>query len=262
MKFNKKILLFSFFGTLGLTALAQEKWSNTTPPPQQIGGNNDVELLYRNEFMVGGIIHTSGFGFNYRRGWHVTGYKKRLLEIEVANIKSPKEIKTQNPLFENSKGYVYGKLNVLDVLRGGYGYEKILFGKEQRRGVEIKLISIFGLSLGLAKPVYLQILQPTTDPQVYNITTERYDPDKHYIDNIYGRAPFFKGFDQLKVYPGGYGKLGLSFEYADLDDDIKCIETGITVDAYPKEIPIMAFAKNQQVYVNLYINFIWGKKWF
>ena len=66
----------------------------------------------------------------------------------------------------------------------------------------------------------------------------------------------------MRFHPGGYAKLGLTFEYADLDDDIKAIETGVTVDVYPKVIPIMATAKNQQVYVNLYINFLWGRKWF
>jgi hypothetical protein len=260
MRFKHHILTF-FFTAAAAAGFAQDG-KTVNPPPQQIGGNDDVQLLYRNEFVIGGIVHSSGFGFNYRRGWHVTGYKKRILEIEGANIKHPKEIKTQNPLFENSKGYVYGKLNVFDVLRVGYGFQKELYGKEQRRGVQINLVTLLGASMGLAKPVYLEILQPTSDPQIYNISTERYDPEKHFTDNIYGRAPFFRGFEQSKIYPGGYAKLGLSFEYADLDDDIKCIETGVTVDAFPKVIPIMAKTTNNQVFVNLYINFIWGKKWF
>jgi hypothetical protein len=259
MRTQSFISVLFFSGCFALTALAQD---GKTPPPQSIGGTDDVKLLYRNEFTIGGIVHTSGFGFNYRRGWHVTGYKKRILEIEGVNIKHAKEIKTQNPLFENSKGYVYGKLNVLDVLRAGYGFQKELYGKEQRRGVQINLLTMLGASIGLAKPVYLEILQPTSDPQIYNITTEKYDPAKHFTDNIYGRAPFFKGFEQSKIYPGGYAKLGVSFEYADLDDDIKCIETGATVDVFPKVIPIMANTTNNQVFVNLYINFIWGKKWF
>jgi hypothetical protein len=261
MNFCKAILAFLLPGTFACAAFSQEQ-KPTSPPPQQIGGTDDIQLLYRNEFVVGAIVHSNGFGFNYRRGWHVTGYKKRILEIEGVNIKHGKEIKTQNPLFENSKGYVYGKLNVLNVLRVGYGYQKVLFGKEQRRGVEIRLLTMLGGSLGLAKPVYLEILQPTSDPQIYNISTERYDPNVHFIDNIYGRAPYFRGFDESKLYPGGYAKLGLSFEYADLDDDIKCIETGISADVFPKVIPIMANSSNSQVFVNLYINFIWGKKWF
>jgi hypothetical protein len=261
MRSKQFISALLFSACLAVTAVAQDG-KTINPPPQSIGGTDDIKLLYRNEFVIGGIVHTSGFGFNYRRGWHVTGYKKRLLEIEGVNIKHAKEIKTQNPLFENSKGYVYGKLNVFNTLRVAYGFQKELYGKEQRRGVQINLVTFMGASLGLAKPVYLEILQPTSDPQIYNITTEKYDPEKHFTDNIYGRAPYFKGFEQSKIYPGGYAKMGLSFEYADLDDDIKCIETGVTVDVFPKVIPIMAKTTNQQVFVNLYINFIWGKKWF
>lgn len=261
MKITRIILSFGLLVSAATFSFSQEN-KTVTPPPQSINGTDDVGLLYRNEFVIGGSVHTNGFGLNYRRGWHVTGYKKRLLEVEAVNMKHAKEIKTQNPLFENSKGYVYGKLNVLDIIRVGYGFQKTLYGKEQRRGVEIRLLTMIGASIGLAKPVYLEILQPTTDPQIYNITTEQYNPLLHTPDNIYGRAPYFKGFDQTKIYPGGYGKVGVSFEYANLEDDIKCIETGLAVDVYPKVIPIMANTTNQQVFINLYINFIWGKKWF
>jgi len=230
-------------------------------PQQQIGAKDEVQLLYRNEMNFGAVIHTNGFGFNFRRGKHVTGFMKRVLEIEAVSLKHPKEARAQNPLFENSKGYFYGKQFAVIVLRAGYGFQRILYGKQDRRGVEIRLVTFLGASLALAKPVYLDILHEI-DPQRYIISTEKYDPTLHFSDNIYGRAPYFKGFDEMRFHPGGYAKLGLTFEYADLDDDIKAIETGITIDVYPKVIPIMATAKNQQVYVNLYINFLWGRKWF
>jgi len=220
-----------------------------------------VQLLYRNEINFGGVIHSNGFGFNLRRGKHLTGYMRRVLEIEAVSFKHPKEIRAQNPLFENSKGYFYGKQYSVIVLRTGYGLQRILYGKQDRRGVEIRLVSFIGASIAFAKPVYLDILYEV-DPQTYVIRTEKYDPAIHFSDNIYGRAPYFKGFDEMRLFPGGYGKLGVTFEYADLDDDVKAIETGITVDVYPKVIPIMATAKNNQLYLNLYINFLWGRKWF
>ena len=213
--------------------------------------------------MSGGVIaHSGGFGFSYRRGKHVTGFKKRIFEIEVVNMRHAKEVKTQNPYFENSKGFYYGKLNTLQILRPGFGYQKILYGKEQKKSLEIRFCYFVGASLGFAKPIYLEILHETSMQFEFDLTTEKYNPDEHFVDNIYGRAPYFKGFDEMKIYPGGYAKMGLSFEYADLHDDLKAIETGITVDVYPKTIPIMAYAKNQQVYLSLYINFIYGKKWF
>ena len=98
----------------------------------------------------------------------------------------------------------------------------------------------------------------------FEIYTEKYDPKnpRHVPDFIYGRAPFLKGLDQTKIYPGGYAKLGISFQYADLDDAIKAIETGVCVDIYPTVIPIMATAKNNQVFTSLYLNILIGRKWF
>jgi hypothetical protein len=68
--------------------------------------------------------------------------------------------------------------------------------------------------------------------------------------------------DKTSIYPAGYAKFALSFEYADRYNDLKAIETGVVADMYPKAIPMMAFNKLQQVYVSVYLKMIWGKKWF
>lgn len=222
---------------------------------------NDLNILYRNQMAGGIIIHTGGFGLNFRRGIHVTGFKTRILEMELVNMKNPKEVKIKNPSYENSKGFYFGKLNTLLILRPGIGYQNVLFRKAERKSIEIRYSYFGGFSLGLAKPVYLEILK-SSDPRFEELSVEKYDPAKHKLEDIYGRAPYFKGFDEMKIYPGAYAKFGLSFEYADVKSDIKAIETGVMLDFYPKAIPIMAYTKNQPLYVSLYLNFLYGKKWF
>ena len=66
----------------------------------------------------------------------------------------------------------------------------------------------------------------------------------------------------MRIYPAGYAKAALSFEYGKKYNVIKAIETGALVDIYPFAPPMMAFAKKQEVYVSLYIKMVWGKKWF
>jgi hypothetical protein len=230
---------------------------------------DDVQLLYRNEREYGLVLHSSGWGLNYRRGKHVTGYKKRTLEIEMVGMRHPKEIKRQISGI-GSKGYFYGKQFTVTVLRGGYGFHKVITGKSDRRGVELRLVTLAGPSLALAKPVYLEIWHP--DPiQGHPKGTpvfERYDPDNPfhvpYNGNygIIGRAGYFRGLGEMNFFPGGFFKLGLSFEHSNLDDDIKLLETGIVADVFYKTIPIMANASNNQVYVNVYLNIMFGKKWF
>lgn len=217
-------------------------------------------LLYRNEIKYGMTLHSAGLGFGVRRGFHVTGTNKRILEIELLNMKSEKEIKTVNPYYDNAKAYVYGKLNSIMILRFGYGHQHVLYGKSERGGIEVQFNYSGGFSLGLAKPVYLDVV---TDPlNQFNIQTVKYDPEKHFVEDIVGRGPFFKGFGEIKPYPGIYGKAGFAFDWNQKDDRITSLEAGLMVDAYFTEVPIMAFIENKPTFVNFYITFLFGNKWY
>lgn len=241
---------------------AQDIAKGITPTISQTN-NDDVLSLYRYEQEFGLVIHSAGWGFNYRRCKHITGYKKRTLELELVGMRSPKEIKIQVPDI-GTKGYFYGKQFTVTVMRGGWGYNKVLTGKSERKGVELRLVTMGGPVLAFAKPVYLEIWSQDPTGSFGNVTIERYDPANplHTPDHIAGRAPYFHGFGEMNFFPGAFCKLGLSFEHSTLDDDVKLLETGITIDAFYKTIPIMANTRNNQVYINVYLNIMFGKKWF
>lgn len=255
----KKSFLFLLLIAFSAPSFSQELKDDLT----RLQNGEDLNVLYKNEGSVGVYIHSAGgFGLSYRRGRHVNAKRKQMLEIEAQNFKHPKEIKTVNSYFENSKGFFYGKLNSFFIIRPGVGLQNQLFQKSDKKSVEIRFSYFLGLDLTFAKPVYLEIIRPTGNAFEYSISTERYNPDVHYPDNIYGKASFFKGIDKTKIHPGLYGKIAFSFEYADRYNSIKAIETGAVVDAYPWVLPMMAYNKNQQVFVQLYLKLIWGKKWF
>ena len=225
--------------------------------------NDDVTILFRNEAEGGINIHSNGFGLTFKRGWHLTGYKKQMLDIDFVSLRDPKQYKLSN--YPDSKSFFYGKLNFAYILRGGYGIQNIIFGKAERSGVEVRYNYYFGLSLGITKPVYLDILvENPFDPQTKLIDTRQYDPndpDQQQKENIYGPGPYFNGLDHLSIYPGGYGKFALSFEYAGWQDKITAIETGVVIDAYARAIPIMATGNKNNFFFNFYISLIWGGKW-
>lgn len=254
-RISKKILFFLF--SLFASSILFSQDATTL-----VQSGVDLNVMYRNEATFGLLAHSNGFGMAYRRLKHMTGSKKHVLEVELVNMSHPKEVKSVNPYFENSKGFYYGKLNSVFIPRVGVGFQNVLYRKAERKSVEIRYATYFGASMAFVKPVYLEILNKTSSGSEFNLTTERYDPLVHTFDNIYGRAPYLKGVDKTKIYPGAYAKFALSFEYADLRNDVKVIETGVTFDAYPKVIPIMAFGGNYQVFPTLYISFIYGKKWF
>ena len=216
--------------------------------------------LMKNEFVFGINIHSQGWGFDFRRGKNLTVNKKRMLEAEIVNMKHLKEAKSVNPYYENAKSFFYGKMNTLTVLRLGAGQQQVIFSKAEKSGVEVRFNVTGGLSLGFAKPVYLNIVK--TDPAGASyLEIERYDPLVHFIDDIYGRASFTYGLSEIKVYPGLYAKAGLAFEHGQHFDRVRILEAGVIVDAYGKEIPVMAFTENNEVYLTLYINVLFGKKW-
>lgn len=253
----KKTFFIGIFSFVAVVLPAQEIPTGISPA---ISGEDNVQLLYRNEQEFGGVVHSAGWGLNYRRGKHVTGYKKRNLELELVGLRHPKEIKMEVPDI-GTRGFFYGKQFTVSLLRGGYGYHKVITGKSDRRGVELRLLTLAGPSIAFAKPVYVNVWDKDGE---YSYSTERFDINNpnHTPENIRGRAGYFTGFGEMNFFPGAFFKLGLSFEHSNLDDAIKILETGIVADAFYKTVPIMANAKNNQVYVNVYLNIMFGKKWF
>lgn len=263
----KKIFLILLFIGFLFSAFSQEGTETIEKKPlsSDLFGNNDennTKVLYRNEMSMGVLIHSNGLGAIYRRGYHISGIKKRIVEVEFVTMKHPKEKEITNPYYENTKGFYYGKQNNFGVLRMGYGNQSTIYEKADGKGIEIRYIYSFGPSIGFVKPVYLEILKSTPVPYEFELSTEKYNPDIHFIDAIYGKAPTLKGFNETSIYPGAYIRFGLSFEYANSYNHIKAIELGFIADAYTKVVPIMAFTKNKQIFTTLYINFLIGKRWF
>lgn len=215
--------------------------------------------IFKTEQSFGVGMHTNGFQATYRYGKYLNAFSKRIFEFEIANIKDPREIKSIYPFEEDVRGYIFGKLNSFFALRPSIGSQKVLFPKQSIKGVSITSLFQFGPSIGFAKPVYLNIIQEESITSRI-LSKERYDPDKHSTNNIYSRASFFNGIEEIKIYPGLFGKVGLHFDYGDERELIKSAEVGLTIDAYFAKVPILAFNADRQFYPNLYIAIFFGNR--
>ena len=222
---------------------------------------DETRVLYRKEIGGGFIAHGGGWGLNFFLGRHLTARDRRMYGLEIVGMKHPKEIKSFNPYYEDARGYFYGKVNSFLVVRPTIGHKHQITDKIRSSGVEVNWLWGIGPSLGLAKPVYLQIGKPEI-PYEY-IEVERYDPNVHYVDDIFGRASWFNGLNELKVYPGVFGRFGFNFEHSGEAAGIKAIEVGVSVDAYLEEVPIMAElegVENKQIFLEFYVSLKFGKK--
>lgn len=219
----------------------------------------DIKILYKKEMSGSIIAHTSGWGINFRKGNHLTGKRKGILEIDLVSMKHNKEIKTYNPYFNNPKSFIYGKLNSFTILRTGYGFLQVLNEKPYRGGVEVGCLFAGGIDVGFLKPVYVIVLDSSNYFNDY-FSVKKYNHEINQ-DLIYGKASFIKGFDEIKFRFGAFGKLGFNFDFGSYYEFVKALQVGAVFDIYPKPIPIMALTKNNSFFISFYLSLNFGKRY-
>lgn len=218
-------------------------------------------ILYNRENTYGVVLHNLGVGVSYRTGKRLTYFKTRVLEFEFVSMKSYKQVKMINPYVVNSKRYVYGKSNDAFFIRAGVVWKKLLNRKPYWGGVEVRFIYGGGFSLGIAKPYYLYIIKDISGSgETFTIVPERFNPTQHSNTDIYGRAPFSKGFNEITVHPGINLKTGLNFEFGTQSTKIKSLEIGGAVDIFPAGFTIMYYDSNQILFPTIYLTISFGKR--
>lgn len=218
--------------------------------------DDEVHISYEREVYGGVFFHTQGWGLNFVNNYFKTVDKRVNYEIQFNFTHNPKQKKVYNPYYRDAKGFYYGKLNTFFMLRGLYGQRHIIGHKIRSKGVELGYTWSVGPSLGFLKPIYLEVIN--FDENALEVV--RYDPEKHDLGNIYGRAGGLNGFDEIMFRPGVYFKFGLYVEYSKKNIGISGIEAGVAIDAYFQEVQIMAFIENQQFFPLFYINIFLGSK--
>jgi hypothetical protein len=216
-------------------------------------------VLLERQWSLGAHINSNGWGLKFRRGRNLVALTQFMWEIEFTTYKAAKEVKTINPNYSDSKSYIYGKLNSIYFLRGGIGIQHILNRKPYWGGVQLSYLYYGGLSIGIAKPIYLYIDNPTNN----QVVQERYDPSNpnQAADYILGRGAIFTGIQNTAFYPGIYAKGGLEFEFGTRNRVIKALETGAILDYSPIPIAIMAYNPKQSLFLTAYLSISFGKRY-
>ena len=226
-------------------------------------GELDLEdkIFYRNERSFAISLNSNGIGSNFTYGKRVTGYKKNLYSIDFAIIKHPKEFKSPsiNQFYQTTGSFVYGKLNSFYNFRFGIGKQNEMYRKIDRGGISVRYFYTGGLDVGLLKPIYYEVTSLTPEGTDERITRKFDTSHANSNTGITQKASFFKGFDEISVVPGLHAKVGLIFEYSKQDEVLHALETGLILEAFPKQIPIMAFTNHKYSFTTLYIAYRFGK---
>jgi hypothetical protein len=219
----------------------------------------EAQLFYRNRITFGGNLNSSNLGgINFKYGWHKTGTKKNILDIEFARVRHPKETRI-NGVSENPQKYTFGRLNMLFLLRTGYGQTLFLTERPYKNAVQVNFNYNVGLSSGFLKPVYLDIFYPNSDGIGGFVKSERYNPTIHTNQSrIFGNSSFFEGIGRTKAQLGAYGRGSFSIEWGEFPEEFHCVEAGITIDAFPQGLSLMAFQPQTVLLFNFFIGYQFG----
>jgi len=216
--------------------------------------DNQRRILYRNERTFGAFLGSNGYGADFTYATRINARNHTLYRVELGYKRHPKEVRLSNSFYSN-RSFVFGKTNNFFELKGHWGRSSELFRKNDAGGVSIRYFYSFGPNIGILKPIYYEIIYLT--PDLFT-QVEKFDPSTHQ-SNIYGRASFFEGINEISIVPGISAKMGFTFEYSRRDLNINALELGAGFDLYPREIPIMATENNNFFFLNFYVGYRFGK---
>jgi len=214
------------------------------------------KIFFRNERSFGILLNSDGVGISYREAKRIDFRNKQLLEIDAGTLRDSKEYKQQSA-YTQGGSYIYGKLNSTFYLRAGIGHQHELFKKADLGGIAVRYFYTAGPVLAIYKPIYYKVLYPVSSNE-YEVREEKFDASIAIPQDIYSRASFTKGLNEIKVMPGIYAKAGFNFEYSKEDKVIHAIELGGQINAFPKRIPIMAVSDNKALFFSLFVSYRFG----
>lgn len=217
-------------------------------------------LSFNKQNVFGLQLRTNGYGAFYEMGRWKSPRRANLYSIEFSEIKHNKEEKSSSGGFIFGNPYIFGKVNNFYQLKLGFGQQYIFGQKGNKNGVAVTGIYQGGLSMGLLRPYYLEV----NDVNNSQVRTIKYSEEDSalFVDNsaILGGGGFGKGWGEMKLQPGVYGKVALRFDYGRYNELVSAVEIGLSVDAYAKKIPIMLFNEDKQVFVQGHIAILFGRR--
>ncbi|MCP4439970.1 MAG: hypothetical protein GY810_13575 [Aureispira sp.] len=226
------------------------------------------KLPVRNELYAQGGLHTRGFqvGITYAiiRNWRRT----MAFQIGFGGQKDAKERKqnfeTLSITGGTSKSFIYGKRNSFYYFKLGYGEKYYFSDKRNRKALSLALCYGGGISVGMIKPYYLDLIY-RTDGGSTKIRSEAFSEnnvDKFLSPQLVdGESGAAYGWNEITPILGGYAKVSLLLDWGAMDEIVKAVEVGINTDFYFRKIPIMILHDHAPVFFNIFVNVHLGKRW-
>ncbi len=272
---KKIFLLLMFACAAGLTVSAQDSTFEDKPSRAErreakrqkvaelIRQSEEGVLVFRKHNMFGIQLRTNGYGAFYEHGRMISTRKTNIFRIDIQEVKHPKEEKLINTNLFFGNPFVYGKLNSFYPISLGYGQQYIFGQKGNKNGVSVSGIYSGGINIGLLRPYYIDVVK-NGEQVAIKYTTE--DSTLFLADPVTGGTTlggtgfFGKGWGELKVKPGVFGKAALRFDYGRFNERVSALEVGMSLDYYFSKIPMMFANKERQMFFQGYLAIVFGNR--
>ncbi len=268
----KKLLLLVCFFAVSSRILAQQ---TATPPTNQryqsradakrdrinrlMKMEEEGDLVFDHHTVFGLRLATDGYGLFYERGKFRSTRKTTLLQIEINEKKDPKDHKAAVGQFNGAtyNSIAVGRLNNFYQLKGAYGQEYLIGGKNNKNGVAVSGVYTAGVTLGFLKPYLLDVSYDANDNNSHTSSYPKVLDSSYLVNDAQGLG---SGWNKLSYKPGLNAKAALRFDYGRFNQNVTAIEIGGTVEYYFSKIPLEMYVQQKNVFFNAYISIMFGRR--
>jgi hypothetical protein len=219
-------------------------------------------IAYKRHVVYGAKLMNDGYGIFLEIGRAKSVKRALLFQLEISERKDPREEKlaSQDLATGNiSTPFIFGKQNFLYPVKLGVQQQILLGNKSNKNGVSISGNVGGGLALGIVRPYYLEVESTSPEPKFIKYNSPD-SADFLNLNKINAGPGFSRGWNDLEVNPGAYGKIGLRFDYGSYNELVSAIEVGLTAEFYSKKIPIMVRQDAKQFFYGGYVAIMFGKR--
>lgn len=252
---NRAVLLIAVAGICLLPFFASAQGQKGVQPVEE-------RLVYGYERSASVVLHSQGLGLGYLWARIHTSQKTSFFGIELVSFSSLKEVSMYNPyVYLNGSSFIYGKLNSVFDLRCAYGQSFQFTRKPSWGGVEIRWKYAVGASIASLKPYYyyFEVIDAATSDII--LQEGRFDDESIVWIDIYGRCPYSKGINEMRLSPGVGARLSLAADFAKSRTRIRTLEVSVMAEYFPLNVPIMYAQKNERLFVTFGLSYSFGVRY-
>lgn len=214
-------------------------------------------LVYDKQSALGVQLRTNGYGAFYELGRSRSVRFANLYTIEFTEIKHRKEERVGNNQSFFGNSFIYGKVNNFYALKLGFGQQYILGQKGNKNGVAVMAIASGGVSAGLLKPYYLEVVDSTNESRTIKFSQ---DSTLFLGGPFIGGAGFTKGWGEVKLRPGLFAKAALRFDFGRYNESISALEIGMSVELYAQKVKLMHYNDPKGLFYQGHLAFLFGRR--